>query len=200
MQGAVLACSAQLPRSAVGKSPEPALPGVSRWHLQGQRWQSQSMEVSPCPQIASVDKVLQESAWWQSRIFAGRFSMMDEPNLNLPRADSLFSTLRVACLYHHMGGSWCSTSLYHPFHFNQGIGSRHDLAPNQDRISAFSDVFFKPELDFSFTLEKRLLMMCFSRGGICSVDIIAEEDKYHTYFISETNKERIKIPNIYTHI
>lgn len=125
-----------------------------------QGWELQSMEVSPCPQIASVDKVLQESAWWQNRIFAGRFSMMDEPNLNLPRADSLFSTLRVACLYHHMGGSWCSTSLYHPFHFNQGIGSRHDLAPNQDRISAFSDVFFKSELDFNFTLEKRLLMIC----------------------------------------
>lgn len=32
------------------------------------------------------------------------------------------------------------------------------------------------------------------------MDIIAEEDKYHTYFISETNKERIKTPNIYTHI
>lgn len=32
------------------------------------------------------------------------------------------------------------------------------------------------------------------------MDIIAEEDKYHTYFILETNNERIKIPDIYIHI
>lgn len=32
------------------------------------------------------------------------------------------------------------------------------------------------------------------------MNIIAEKDKYHTYFISETNKERIKIPNIYTYL
>lgn len=160
VEGAVLACSAQLSRSVLGESQNRKLLGhVSRWHLQWEGQELQSVEVSPCPQIASVDKVLQESAWWQSRIFAGRFSMMDEPNLNLPRADSLFSTLRVACLYHHMGGSWCSTSLYHPFHFNQAIGSHHNLAPNQDRISAFADVFFKFELDFNFTLEKRLLMI-----------------------------------------
>lgn len=32
------------------------------------------------------------------------------------------------------------------------------------------------------------------------MDVIPEKDKYHTYFISETNKEKIKIPNIYTYL
>lgn len=141
---AQLSCPGQVWGEAPSQPSQAGDRAMSRWHLQ--RQELQSMEVSPCPQIASVDKVLQESSWWQSRIFAGRFSMMDEPNLNLPRADSLFSTLRVACLYHHKGGCWCSTSLYHPFHFSQGIGSHHDLAPNQERISAFLMYFLSLSL------------------------------------------------------
>lgn len=124
----------------------------------GWRWQ---WHVGVSPRAAAVlMKSCRRAARERGRILPEMLSMMDEPHLNLPRADFLFSRLRGACLYHRIGGSWCSTPLYHAFQFNWGISSFHDLIPSLARISSFPDVFFKPVLAFHFTLENRLLMRC----------------------------------------